>query len=341
MTEIRILSAKDVAACLTMDEVIGAVRATYEQKATGEAEAWPMVYHAFEPGVADMDIKSGVLGGAGVFGHKTVAWFSENPARGLPDLYGVIVVLSAETGEPLGVVDGAGITGLRTGAAGALGARTLANPEAASLLMVGAGHQALYQIAAALSLLDGIEVVRVANPHDPEKARVLAEALPAKLANQFGIVRPDVRFEAIEGAQDLPAAVGISDIVVTATMATSPLIEAAWVRPSTHFSCMGADMPGKQEIDPAIIAGARLFTDDTANCAANGEIERGLDAGAFSIDHVAGELGEVLAGKVPGRVSAEDVTVFDSAGTALLDIACAKIALDRAARLGLGTVAEL
>lgn len=97
-SEIRILSAKDVAACLTMGEVIDAVRATYEQKSTGEAEAWPMVYHAFEPGVADMDIKSGVLGGAGVFGHKTVAWFSKNPARGLPDLYGLIVVLSAEYG---------------------------------------------------------------------------------------------------------------------------------------------------------------------------------------------------------------------------------------------------
>lgn len=338
MTEIRILSAKDVAACLTMDEVIDAVRATYEQKATGEAEAWPMVYHAFNLGVADMDIKSGVLGGAGVFGHKTVAWFSENPARGLPDLYGIIVVLSAETGEPLGIVDGAGITGMRTGAAGALGAKALANPEAKSLLMVGAGHQALFQVAATLSLLDGIEVVRVANPHNPERARAFVGALPGKLADQFGIERADVRFEA---AEDLEAAVGASDIVITAIMATSPLIEDGWVRPGTHFSCMGADMPGKQEIAPAIIAGARLFTDDTANCAANGEIERGLAEGAFSLDHVVGELGDVLAGKVPGRTSADEVTVFDSAGTALLDIACAKIALDAAAKRGLGTVAEL
>lgn len=338
MTEIRILSAKDVAACLTMDEVIDAVRATYEQKATGEAEAWPMVYHAFEPGVADMDIKSGVLGGAGVFGHKTVAWFSENPARGLPDLYGIIVVLSAETGKPVGVVDGAAITGMRTGAAGALGARALANHEAESLLMVGAGHQALYQIAATLALFDGIETVRVANPHNPERARAFVETLPGKLADQFGIERAGVRFEAVD---DLEAAVEASGIVVTATMATSPLIEAAWVRPGTHLSCMGADMPGKQEIAPAIIAGARLFTDDTANCASNGEIERGLAEGVFGLDHVLGELGDVLAGKVPGRTSAEDVTVFDSAGTALLDIACAKIALDAAARRGLGTVAEL
>ena len=87
-----------------------------------------------------------------------------------------------------------------------------------------------------------------------------------------------------------------------------------------------------REIAPAIIASARLFTDDTANCASNGEIERGLAEGAFGLDHVLGELGDVLVGKVPGRTSAEDVTVFDSAGTALFDIACAKIALDAAAR---------
>lgn len=338
MSEIRILSAKDVAGCLAMGEVIDAVRATYEQKATGEAEAWPMIYHAFEPGVADMDIKSGVLGGAGVFGHKTVAWFSKNPERGLPDLYGLIVVLSAETGQPLGVVDGAGITGMRTGAAGALGARVLANPESESLLMVGAGHQALYQVAATLSLFDSIETVRIANPRNPDRARDLAERLPQKLADQFRVDRPDVRFEAVT---DLPRAVAESAIVITATMATSPLIQADWVRPGTHFSCMGADMPGKQEIDPAIIAGARLFTDDTANCIGNGEIELGLAAGAFGPEHVIGELGEALAGRVPGRIGPDDITVFDSAGTALLDIACAKMALDRAAKYGLGTVAAL
>ncbi|WP_282190873.1 ornithine cyclodeaminase family protein [Adlercreutzia caecimuris] len=338
MSEIRILSAKDVTTCLTMDEVIGAVRETYRQKAEGAAEAWPMVYHAFEPGVADMDIKSGVLGAPGVFGHKTVAWFSDNPRRGLPDLYGIIVVLSSETGEPMGVVDGSAITGLRTGAAGGLGAKVLANPTSESLLMVGAGHQAPYQIAATLSLLDGIKVVRVANPHNPDRARDLASHLPRKLADQFHREFPGVRFEA---ADDLAKAVDASDIVITATMATSPLIDASWVRRGTHFSCMGADMPGKQEIDPAIIAGARLFTDDTANCAGNGEIELGLAQGVFGPDQVAGELGEVLAGKVEGRIDPDDITVFDSAGTALLDIACAKIALDRAAELGLGTVATL
>ncbi len=323
MSEIRILSAKDVAACLTMDEVIDAVRETYRQKAEGAAEAWPMVYHAFEPGVADMDIKSGVLGAPGVFGHKTVAWFSDNPKRGLPDLYGIIVVLSSETGEPVGVVDGSAITGLRTGAAGGLGAKVLANPTSESLLMVGAGHQAPYQIAATLSLLDGIKVVRVANPHNPDRARDLASHLPRKLVDQFHREFSGVRFEA---ADDLAKAVDASDIVITATMATSPLIDASWVRRGTHFSCMGADMPG---------------TDDTENCVGNGEIELGLAQGVFGPGQVAGELGEVLAGKVEGRIDPDDITVFDSAGTALLDIACAKIALDRAAELGLGTVAAL
>lgn len=129
-------------------------------------------------------------------------------------------------------------------------------------------------VAACLTMDEVIDAVRVANPHNPERARAFVETLPGKLAGQFGIERVGVRFEAVD---DLEAAVEASGIVVTATMATSPLIEAAWVRPGTHLSCMGA----------------------------------------------------------------EDVTVFDSAGTALLDIACAKIALDAAAGRGLGTVAEL
>ncbi|MCI8366818.1 MAG: ornithine cyclodeaminase family protein [Eggerthellaceae bacterium] len=337
MGTLRVLSCKDVAACLDLREVIDTVASVYRQKASGEAQSWPMVYHAFEPGVADMDIKSGVLGEDRVFGHKTVAWFSKNPQKGLPDLYGIIVVLSALTGEPLGVVDGASITGLRTGAAGALGAKTLAKPGARELLMVGAGHQAPYQIAASLMLLDSIEVVRVANPHSPERAANLVERLPELLQDEFGVSAQHVRFEV---APDIAEAVSSADIIISATMATSPLVKDEWVRPGTHFSCMGADMPGKQEIDPAIIARARLFTDDTANCLANGEIELGVAEGYFGPDHVIGELGAVLTGSVDGRLSQEDITVFDSAGTALLDIACAQIALTRAAERGLGTVAE-
>lgn len=337
MGALRVLSCKDVAACLDLREVIDTVASVYRQKADGEAQSWPMVYHAFEPGVADMDIKSGVLGKDEVFGHKTVAWFSQNPQRGLPDLYGIIVVLSALAGEPLGVVDGASITGLRTGAAGALGAKALAKPGTRELLMVGAGHQAPYQIAATLMLLDSIEVVRVANPHNKERAADLVKRLPELLRDQFGLTNQNVRFEV---AFDMAEAVGSADVVITATMATTPLIEDAWVKPGTHFSCMGADMPGKQEIDPAIITRARLFTDDTANCLANGEIELGVSEGCFGPDHVVGELGAVLTGSVEGRLSPNDLTVFDSAGTALLDIACAKIALERAAERGLGTIAE-
>lgn len=337
MGALRVLSRKDVAACLDLREVIDTVASVYRQKAGGEAQSWPMVYHAFEPGVADMDIKSGVLGKDGVFGHKTVAWFSKNPEKGLPDLYGIIVVLSALTGEPLGIVDGASITGLRTGAAGALGAKTLAKPGARELLMIGAGHQAPYQIAATLMLLDSIEVVRVANPHNVERATDLVKRLPELLKDEFGLTSQNVRFEV---ASDVEEAVGSADVVITATMATAPLIEDAWVKPGTHFSCMGADMPGKQEIDPTIIARARLFTDDTANCLANGEIELGVSEGCFSPDHVVGELGAVLTGTTDGRLSADDITVFDSAGTALLDIACAKIALERAEALGVGAAVE-
>ena len=338
MSQIRFLSGAQTRGLLKMNEVIAAVEGVYRAKAQKQVCVWPLVCHEFEPGVADMDIKSGCINTQGIHGLKMVNWFSKNAQKGLPDLSGIVMVSDSTTGMPLGILEGGYITCMRTGAAGAIGAKALARKDAENLMILGAGGQAPYQIAATLSLLDGIKVVRVANPHNPDRACDLASHLPRKLADQFHREFPGVRFEA---ADDLAKAVDASDIVITATMATSPLIDASWVRRGTHFSCMGADMPGKQEIDPAIIAGARLFTDDTANCVGNGEIELGLAQGVFGPGQVAGELGEVLAGKVEGRIDPDDITVFDSAGTALLDIACAKIALDRAAELGLGTVAAL
>lgn len=338
MTELRILSEEEVTACLDMAEVIDVVRDVYAQKAAGEAVMWPTVFHEFDPGHADMDIKSGFLGASGVFGHKTVSWFEDNPSRGLPDLHGLIVVYDAETGAPLGVLGGSRVTGMRTGASGAVGAEVLGRPDASTLLMVGAGHQALFQIGAALTALPGLARVLVVNPHNPARAAALAATLPERLAAEFGIDAGTVSFEAVD---DVAAAVGASDVVVTATMAREPLVRDAWVRPGTHFSCIGADMPGKQEIDPAIIARAIVAVDDRESCAAVGEVEVGLTSGVFTADHVATEIGEVITGRVPGRTRPEDITVFDAAGTALLDLAVARVALDHACERGLGTVVTL
>ena len=337
MFDFKVLSAEDVAGLLDMRSVIASNEAVYRQRAEGDTSTWPTVFNIFEEGAADLDIKSGWLKGAGVFGHKTVGWYGRNAQKGLPALVGLICVYDVETGAPLGVLDGTYITGIRTGAAGGIGAKLLARPDSRTLLVVGAGGQCAFQTAAVLELMEHVDRVIVANPHRPEAAVAKAASLPAEVAAR-GVRTEGVSFEA---ADDLEAACGAADIIVTCTMSRAPMIERSWVRPGTHLSCIGADMEGKIEIDPQIIADALLFVDDTAHCIEAGEIEVGIKQGAFGADHIAGEIGELLEGSKQGRTSDDQITVFDATGMALLDIACAKTALDLASGTSTGVDARI
>lgn len=165
-----------------------------------------------------------------------------------------------------------GITGLRTGAAAAVGAKYLARPDSKRLLMVGCGAQSPYLVAATLCAMPGIESVVLANPHSPSKA---AEKLPAMREKVTALLagsgaERSFEFTAIDS---LEAAVREADIILTATPAREPMIKAEWVQPGTHLSCIGADISGKQEIDSDVFAAARAFGDDRVQCFAVGECE--------------------------------------------------------------------
>ncbi|MBQ6949381.1 MAG: ornithine cyclodeaminase family protein, partial [Firmicutes bacterium] len=142
MIPMKVLSKNDIMQVLEMKPIIRCVEHVYCQKSEGDTVVWPTTFYEFDPGHADMDIKSGYLKGAKLYGHKTVSWFGANKEAGLPDLTGVIVVYSAETGLPLGMLDAAYITGIRTGAAGAIGAKYLARPNSRNLVICGSGNQA-------------------------------------------------------------------------------------------------------------------------------------------------------------------------------------------------------
>lgn len=337
MTTIRVLSGSDVAKAVTVERVIEAVESVYAAKSTGRTEVWPTVFNVFEEGKADLDIKSGRLKDRGLYGHKTVSWFADNEGKGLPTLFGLVAVYDDATGEPYGIVDGTYITGMRTGAAGALGAKHLARADSKSLLVVGAGNQAAFQVAATLALMPSIERVSIYD-RDEAKARAFVERIPARLNDEFAVDASPVRFEA---AEDLEAAVRASDIIITVTSAREPIVKRTWVQPGTHFSCIGADMEGKQEIESTIMADALVFADDRTHCREVGEMELPLKQGVISEDHIAGELGDLITGAVAGRTSDDQITVFDATGMALLDIATAHIALELAEERGLGTEAQL
>ncbi len=335
MSEIRIISAAEVERLFTVKMALEAVEKAYTAKEGGSGSVWPMVFHDFETGVADLDIKSGDLDG--VFGLKLVSWFGENPSRGLPELYGTLLLCARESGAPLALMNAGGITGLRTGAAAAVGAKYLARPDSKRLLMVGCGAQSPYLVAATLCAMPGIESVVLANPHNPSKAVKKLPAMREKVTALLAGSGAERSFE-FTATDSLEAAVREADIILTATPAREPMIKAEWVQPGTHLSCIGADISGKQEIDSDVFAAARAFGDDRAQCFAVGECE---------IPHRDGilteltEIGAVMLGKALGRLTSDDVTVFDSTGIALQDLASAAVILERAEAIGVGTVVTL
>ncbi len=338
MSKIRILSAADVEKLFTVDMALAAVEDAYVQKSDGSGSVWPMVFHDFETGVADLDIKSGDLGAKQIFGLKLVSWFGTNEARGLPELFGTVLLCDRATGAPVALMNAGPITGLRTGAAAAVGAKYLARPDSRSLLMVGCGAQSPYMVAAALYVLPGIERVTLVNPHNPARAAARLPGMAYKVAALLAGcgVKREYTFVSSE---DTESAVRGSDVILTATPAREPMIRNAWVQPGTHFSCIGADMSGKQELDTDILRAARVFGDDAGQCFAVGECEIPHREGA--LDALAAEIGDVILGKAAGRVSPSDVTVFDSTGIALQDLASGAVILDRACELGEGIVVEL
>lgn len=340
MTQIRVLSADDISKVLAVTDAIEAVEDAYRQKAEGEGTAWPMVYEQFEPGVADMDIRSGELAGNGFFGLKLTSWFSRNPSRGLPEVFGTTLMCDDATGAPLALLNASAITGLRTGAAAALGVKWLARRDARSLLVAGSGHMSGYMVAATLAACEGIDHVEVWDPRKDEAPVSRVELMRDEVAGilaDAGIDR-DYRIVAVSDGE---GAAGRADAIVTVTPATTPIIQAGWVRPGTHVSAVGADMAGKQELANELVASARLYVDDREQSVTSGELEVPVSQGAITPDDIVAELGEVIAGRAAGRTSDDEVTVFDTSGIALQDLAASRMAYERAVERDLGTVVEL
>jgi len=345
LNTITVLDSEQVGRLLTLPMAVRAVERAYVFKNSGRASLFPVVTHVFREGEADLDIKSGELRGCGIFGLKLVSWFGENPQRGLPALMGTLLVFDSETGAPIGLMNAGQITGMRTGAAAAVGSKYLARRDSRTLLMVGSGTQAPYQIMAHLECLDGIEQVLVYDPLALENARIFCEGLRPLLQERF-VARESGEEQAhaqrriavpFRPVDSLPAALAEADIVVTATPSRRPLIDSADVRPGTHLSCMGADMSGKQETDVNLPARCRLFADDIAQSMEIGECEAAAKAGLISADRYCAEIGEVISGQKPGRLCDRDITLFDSSGIALQDLSTAAAILSEAERLGVGS----
>ena len=334
---IVVLSKSDVQKVISLEQTIADVENVYGMKAKGETVVWPLVSHDFEEQKAVMDIRSGYVAGKKVHGAKMLNNFPGNLAKGLPNFTGMMMVFDSETGLPMGVMDASYITCMRTGAAGGLGVKYLAAENAENLLMLGAGNQSAFLIGASAYLKPGIKTVFIHDPLSAENAEKAAAALPERLRDEFGL-KLNLTFKA---EKSLEEATRNSQIVLTATRSCQPLIKKEWVAPGTHFSCIGADMEGKEEIDPAIFKGAKIYADDIDQCVRVGEMELAIKQGFITKTDIAGEIGELVLGTKPGRESKNDITIFDATGLALLDLAVAGTIIEEAKKKSIGTTVDI
>ncbi|MHC1722941.1 MAG: ornithine cyclodeaminase family protein [Aminipila sp.] len=334
--KVSIFSADEMKELLKMQEVLKGVEKVYRLKAKGETAVWPHVCYNFEDepkGV--IDIKSGVIkGDIGLHGAKLLNTFWGNAGSDIPVFNGLLMLFDSSTGSPLGMMDASFITCMRTGAAGAIGVKVLARENTETLFVLGAGKQAIFQVAATLILMPQIKKVYIGDPLSVENAKLFVKSLPERLAKEFKIT--DRGYVSFIVAEDMEACVYDSDAIITITPSKAPVIMKSWVKPGTHLSCVGADMKGKEEIDPLLFQKARIFADDIDQCMNVGEMEIPILQGFITIDDVIGELGQVLEGQVEGRKNDYDITIFDATGIALLDLVTAKIAIDLSKENGLG-----
>jgi ornithine cyclodeaminase/alanine dehydrogenase-like protein (mu-crystallin family) len=321
MSATLLLSAADVERLLTPRVCIDAVEDAFRRLAQGGLPAPGILsLHSRE---GSFHVKAGVLeADRPYFAAKVNANFPRNHQRhGLPTIQGVVYLCDAGNGMPLAVMDSISVTALRTAAASAVAAKHLAARSCDTALICGCGAQALAQLRALLAVRRPKRLLAC----DEDRGKAIAFAQAASV--ELGIP--------VSATADLGRATAESRIVITCTTARRYFVTREMVRPGTFIAAVGADNEEKQEIDPQLLASAKVVTDLTEQAATIGDLHHAIGAGAMTKEDVHAELGEVVAGRKPGRVNGEEIIVFDSTGTGLQDVAAAVAVYRRAAEEGL------
>lgn len=325
---IRILTAEDVRTALPMGEAVETMKKAFAQLSAGKAEV-PLRVGLQVPQHNGVTLfMPGYLGQDDQMAVKIVSVFNDNPARGLPLIHALVVVLDAETGAPAAVMDGAYLTALRTGAASGAATDLLAREEAKTAAVFGAGTQARTQLEAVRS----VRSIHSAWVYDPNPDR--AEEYAAEMAGKLSL---DIHI-----AKSPSQAVRAADIICTATTSSTPVFEDADLRPGAHINAVGAYTPEMREIPAKTIQRAKIFIDHRESSLSEaGDLIIPLDQGLISKEDIYAELGEVVAGLKPGRQTDGEITLFKSVGVAVQDVAAADAVLESARRLNLGTKVSL
>jgi len=328
---VLLLTERDIKPLLSMSEVMEAVETAFREKALGYVQMPPKVYLSYEKYNGDLRAMPSYLERLEISAVKVVNSHPDNPGKfGLPTVMATIILVDPRNGEPLAIMSGAWITAMRTGAAGGIAAKYLARKDSKVVGLVGAGAQARTQLMALLNLYGRLEEVRVWSRSEATREKYVSEMKP--LCEGRAEIHP------VGNVKD---AVTDADIIVTTTPSRKPIVSDEWVSKGTHINCIGADAPGKEELDSSILKRAKIYIDDWEQGLHSSEINVPITKGIITKDVVIGELGEVIAGLKPGRTSTDEITIFTSTGLAVQDAVTAKLVYDKALANNLGFWIEL
>jgi len=314
----------EIAGLMTREAAFDAVEQVFAAMAGGAARNFPVVREALGHEEALYGFKGGFDGAGMVLGLKAGGYWPHNAARrGLINHQSSVFLFDPDSGQVKAMVGGNLLTALRTAAASSVSIRHLARDDAKVLGMIGAGHQAAFQLRAALEQRDFEKVIGW--NRNPGKLARLAE-----MAGEAGLP-----FEAVELEGMVEA-----DVIITITSSFAPILGTGHVSPGTHIACMGTDTVGKQEVEAELLARATLFTDEVAQSVTLGEAQHAVAGGLVGAGDIT-PLGAVINATHPGRTGAEEITIFDGTGVGLQDLAVADAALERAIAKGIATRVEV
>jgi len=258
------------------------------------------------------------------YGLKAVAVFPDNPARGLDSHLGAVLLYDVETGALRAVMDASAITEIRTAAVSAVATRALARKDAADVAIIGSGIQARAHLHA-MAAVRKIRRARIFST-SPESAREMVSRSRELPIGEISV------------APSAELAVRDAGIIVTATSSATPVLEREWISAGAHLNVIGSSVRTKREIDGRTLAAARLFVDRTESALnESGEVLMAIEEGAINKDHIRGELGDLLLGRIPGRTTAEEITIFKSLGLAIEDLAAGEFLYRTCVESGEGT----
>jgi len=321
--KVLFLNERDVHEQFEMRAAVPLMREALTTLARGDAVLPLRSMVKLPDGSGILGLMPGYLGAPQSFGLKVVTVMPGNHGTGYESHQGVVMLFGVAHGEPLAVIDASAITEIRTAAVSGAVTQALARADAGDLAILGSGAQARSHLAA-MAVARKLRRVRVWSRTPANAARFAREQGP-----RFGL--------SVEVCADPAAAVRGADLVCTTTSSSTPVLKGEWLSPGAHVNAVGACFANSRELDAQAVARSRFFTDRRESCLAEaGDFRLARDEGAITDAHLLGEVGDVLSGKLTGRASADDVTVFESLGIAVEDLASAHHLLQRARETGAG-----